>query len=132
MIKPKQYLLVGLPYSGKTTLANELKEKLGFAHINIDQIKFDEGYRDRSDSEVPNSVWKKIFKKSDSLIVNLLNEGKNVANEYAWITKKWRNRARNAAKKAGYETKVIYIKIPLRIIKQRWIKNSKHKKRFQW
>ena len=105
MRKPNQFLLVGFPYSGKTTLAKELVEKYGFSHINIDELKFNKGYKDVGDDEVPDQVWEEIFKEADELLVKYLNEGKNVANEYAWITKSWRDRARKVALDAGFETK---------------------------
>lgn len=55
-MKPKQYLLVGFPYSGKTTLAKELEKSLGFAHINIDQLKFDEGYTEVGKNMYGNTI----------------------------------------------------------------------------
>ena len=130
MQKPIQYLLVGFPYSGKTTLAKELETKLGFSHINIDQLKFDKGYKDVGDDDVPDKVWEEIFEEADRLIDEYLEKGKNVANEYAWITRVWRDRARKVAKDAGFETKVIYIKLPREVIRQRWLENSKTKTRF--
>ncbi|MBI5448802.1 ATP-binding protein [Candidatus Gottesmanbacteria bacterium] len=132
MKKPIQYLLVGFPYSGKTTLAKALENKLGFSHINIDQLKFDKGYKDAGDDDVPDKVWEEIFKEADKLITGYLKKGKNIANEYAWITKEWRDRARKVAREIGFETKVIYIKLPQDIIRQRWLENSKTKARFHW
>lgn len=132
MSKPIQYLLVGFPYSGKTTLAKELEKRLGFAHINIDQLKFDKGYTDVGDDDVPDLVWNQIFTEADRLIAKHLSEGKNLANEYAWITKEWRDRARKVAKDAGFLTKVIYIKLPKKVIWERWEGNSKTKTRFHW
>jgi predicted kinase len=132
MQKPIQYLLVGFPYSGKTTLAKELEKKLGFAHINIDQLKFDKGYTDVGDDDVPDLVWNEIFNEADRLIIKYLSEGKNIANEYAWITKVWRDRARKVAQDAGFQTKIIYIKLPKEIIWKRWMENSKTKARFHW
>jgi len=131
-MKPIQYLLVGFPYSGKSTLAKELEKRLGFAHINIDRLKFDRGYTDVGDDDVPDEVWDEIFKEADKLLVNFLEEGKNVANEYAWITKEWRDRARNVAKKAGFDTQIIYLKIREDVIRQRRLENMKTKERFHW
>ncbi len=131
-MKPIQYLLVGFPYSGKTTLAKELEKRLGFAHINIDQLKFDKGYTEVGDDDVPDSAWDEIFNDADHLIVKYLSEGKSVANEYAWITREWRDRARKIAKDAGFETKIIYIKLPKEVVWKRWMENSKTKTRFQW
>ena len=132
MKKPIQYLLVGFPYSGKTTLAKELEKRLGFAHINIDQLKFDRGFTDVGDDEVPDEVWNDIFNQADSLILEYLTAGKNVANEYAWITKAWRDRARQVAAVAGFATKVIYLQMPPEIIRQRWLANSQTHTRFHW
>lgn len=132
MNKPIQYLLVGFPYSGKTTLAKELVKRLGFAHINIDQLKFDKGYTEVGDDDVPDEIWNAIFKKADELIITYLSEGKNVANEYAWITREWRDRARKVAADAGFETKVIYVNPPEKVIRQRREENKKTKERFHW
>ena len=105
---------------------------MGFPHINIDQLKFDKGYKDVGDDDVPDKVWEEIFEEADKLIVEYFNTGKSVANEYAWITSGWRDRARKVAKNAGFETKVIYIKLPQDVIKRRWLENSKTKTRFHW
>lgn len=131
-MKPIQYLLVGFPYSGKTTLAKELVKHLGFAHINIDQLKFDKGYTEVGDDDVPDEVWDAIFKQADDLIATSLSEGKNVASEYAWITRAWRDRARKVASDAGFETKVIYVKPPEKVIRQRRDENIRTKERFHW
>lgn len=132
MNKSIQYLLVGFPYSGKTTLAKALVKRLNFAHINIDQLKWDKGYTTVGDDEVPDKVWDKIFKEADGLIIKYLSEGKNLANEFAWITREWRDRARKIAKEAGFETKIIYLKVPIEEIKRRWLENIKTKNHFHW
>jgi len=131
-MKPIQYLLVGFPYSGKTTLAKELEKQLGFATINIDKLKFQKGYTHVGDDDVPDNIWDEIFEEADKLIVKYLKEGKNLANEYAWITKEWRDRARKVASNIGFETKVIYVNTPLEIVEKRWKENHTTKHRFDW
>ncbi|MBI2593856.1 ATP-binding protein [Candidatus Daviesbacteria bacterium] len=132
MKEPMQYLLVGFPYSGKTILAKKPEKRLGFARINIDELKFKRGYTKVGDDDVPDKVWDEIFKEADELIVKYLSEGKNLVNEYAWMTREWRERARKVAKKAGFQTKIIYLDIPLEVVKERWKENQKSKKRFDW
>ena len=132
MTTPTQYILVGLPYSGKTTLASELVERLGFAHINIDKIKADKGYGNVGDDDVPDLAWNSIFSEADKQIVKYLGRGKNIANEYAWVTREWRDRARNVAGDIGFSTKVIYIKLPKKVVWERWVENDKTKVRFHW
>ena len=130
MGKPIQYLVVGFPYSGKTTLAKELERRLGWARINVDEFKFNRGYTEVRDDDVPDNVWEEIFGEIDDLIVKYLKEGKNIVNEYAWITREWRSRARRVAKDAGFETRLIYIKVPKEIVRDRWQENIKTKSRF--
>ena len=132
MSKPIQYLLVGFPYSGKSTLARKLKKRFGFTHINLDQLKWDLGYSEVGDDDVPDEAWRKIFASADALLVKYLREGKNVANEYAWITREWRDKARNVAGENGFATKVIYIKLSAEVIRKRWLENSQSRGRFHW
>ncbi len=78
-------------------------------------------------------LWRRNWSKNaDELIVEYLREGKNVANEYSWITREWRDKARKVARKAGFETKVIYIKVPEEEIRKRWLENSQSRGRFHW
>jgi predicted kinase len=132
MNKPTQFLLVGFPYSGKTTLAKKLESRLGFVHINIDKLKSDMGYSKVGDDDVPDKIWQIIFSKADKRLVKYLKEGKNVANEYAWITRKWRNKAKKVALDAGFLTKIIYLKVSVEEIKKRWKENSQTRNRFHW
>lgn len=132
MTKPIHYLLVGLPYSGKSTLAKELLKLGNFSHINIDELKWDKGYKTVGDDEVPDKVWEEIFTEADSLLTKYLQQGLNVVNEYDWVTKAWRDRARKVASKVRCETKLIYIKLPIEIIMDRWTSNASTKSRFQW
>ena len=69
MSKPIQYLLVGFPYSGKSTLARKLNKRFGFTHINLDQLKWDLGYSEVGDDDVPDEAWQKIFASADALLV---------------------------------------------------------------
>jgi predicted kinase len=130
--RPIQYLLVGLPYSGKTTLAKKLVAEYGFKHINIDELKWEAGYTKVGDDEVPDEAWGKIFNQADKLLIKYLKEDKNVVNEYAWVTKEWRDRARRVASKAGFETKTIYLKTSREEIEKRWRENNQSRARFHW
>lgn len=132
MKKPIQYLIVGFPYSGKTTLAKELEKRLGFARVNIDELKFEKGYTDVGDDDVPDKVWDEIFDEADDLILKYLKKGKNVASEYAWIKRYWRDKARKVASDSGFETKIIYLDIPVKEIEKRWKQNQRTKERFDW
>jgi predicted kinase len=126
----KQFLLVGIPFSGKTTLGRELAQRLGFVHVNLDQIKSEKGYGKTPDDNVPDEAWKEIFQELDLQVLHALHEGKNVVNETAWVTREWRDKARQAAKAFGYETSVIYLNIPTEVAKARQEQNKKTGERY--
>jgi len=130
MNKAVQYLLCGLPFSGKTTLGKALEKQLGWVHINLDDIKADKGYGGVSDDDVPDAAWPTIFAEADQRLLVALKSGKNVANETAWVTRQWRDRARAVATKAGFTTKVIYLKVPEEIAKKRQKENRRHQLRY--
>jgi predicted kinase len=130
MSRQKQYLLVGYPFSGKTTLAKELEKRLGFVRLNVDEIKQEFGYGNVTDDKVSDESWETIFKELDKRIEESLKLGKIILNEYAWISRAWRDRARNLASKLGIETIVIFVDTPEDIVRERRIKNKNEKTRF--
>lgn len=128
---PTQYLLCGLPFSGKTTLGKFLADKLGFVHINLDEIKKEKGYGKVSDDDVPDKVWEEIFEIADGKLLDALIRGKNVVNETAWVTREWRDRARKIAAGAGFPTKVIFLDIPEEICRHRRLENQETHARYE-
>lgn len=120
----------GFGGSGKTTLAKVLEKRLGFLRLSIDEVKFEMGYKDISDSKIPDETWEKIFDELDRRIIENLKQGKTILNEYAWFRKQDRNRARKLADDLGIETKIIFVDTPEHIIRERLRKNSKTPERF--
>jgi predicted kinase len=130
MDKPTQYLLVGLPFSGKTTLSNYISKKLGIPRVNLDEVKFEMGFEGVSDNDVTHDQWKKIFDETDKRVIEYLKNGNSVLHETSW-TKKWkRDRARKLASDLGLKSVVIYVNNPEAISRERWIKNREEQKRF--
>ena len=129
MIKAINYHLVGFAYSGKTTLAKKL-EKYGFVHLSIDELKWSLGFKDAGDDDVPDDVWAEIMAKADRLLLDYLREGKNVANEYAWATRYWRDRSKANAAAEGFKTIFVYLQTPPEEVRRRWLQNCESKVRF--
>lgn len=128
--KPVHYLLVGYPFAGKTYLAKELEKRLGFTRLSIDDVKFEFGFEGVSDDDIPDEAWDKIFNDLDKRIVDNLKAGKTIVNEYAWLTKEWRDRARKLASELGVETKLIFVNTPEDVVRKRWKRNQRTKERF--
>lgn len=96
---------------------------MGFEHINLDEIRQEKGYGEIKEDDIPDGVWKDIFVEADKRLIAYLKAGNNVANETAWVTRAWRDRARNIAKKAGFQTKIIFLDIPTDVAKERLLQN---------
>ena len=124
------YLFVGYPFSGKTTLAKELEKRFGFVRVSVDDVKNELGFENVSDADISDESWNNIFKELDKRIIENLKEGKTVLNEYAWVTREWRDRAKKLADDLGIETKIIFVDIPEIIVRKRWQENRSKNKRF--
>jgi adenylylsulfate kinase len=84
--RPVKILMMGLPGSGKTTLAKELSKKLNCIHLNADDMR--------------NNVWTDLtFKYTDRIIMAqrmgalsdvLINQGHNVIADFVCPTEKTR------------------------------------------
>lgn len=130
MEKPIQYILVGLPFSGKTTLSRAISETLGIPRVNLDEIKFEMGFEGVSDNAVTHEQWTKIFNETDRRVVEYLKSGKSVLHETSW-TKKWkRDRARKLATDLGLDSKVLFVNVPEKVARERWLKNRTEQQRF--
>lgn len=130
MSKQMQYILVGLPFSGKTTLSKAISEKLGIPRINLDDVKFEMGFEGVSDNYIAPEQWKKIFDKTDKKVVEHLKQGESVLHETSW-TKRWkRDRARKLATDLRINSTVIYVKVPVEVARERWLKNRMEQQRF--
>lgn len=130
MNKPTLYIFCGLPFSGKTVLTKKLTEKLGFASVNIDDIKFAHGYEWADDDRVPDEAWDKIFQESFDKTLEYLTQGKSVLYDCANQDRFSRDRLRGVATKGDFLTKVIHVDTPVTTVRERWLKNKTTKERF--
>ena len=127
---PTLYILCGLPFSGKTVLTKQLVEKLDFAKVNIDDIKFSHGYEWADDDHVPDKAWDKIFKESHEQTIKYLKEGKSVLYDCANLDLPSRDKLRKLASDNGFSAKLIFVDVPLETVKERWQANRTSKERF--
>src|SRR5687768_15063972 len=76
MPKSTLYIMCGLPFSGKTTLARTLANECGFVHLDLDAIA-------RANSLFPeeginDEQWGQVFREVYRQVVALLISGKSV------------------------------------------------------
>ncbi len=130
MNPPKLYIFCGLPFSGKTILAKEILKKETFVFVSIDDIKFAHGFTWSEDENVSTKEWQKIFDESYQKSQEALKAGKSVLYDSANQSKVSRDRLREIAKGVGAKTKVIFMNIPERIVRERWANNKNSRERF--
>ena len=85
MAKQLQYILVGLPFSGKTTLSKAISEKLDIPRVNLDEVKFEMGFEGVSDNDMTHEQWKEIFDETDKRVVEYLKQGKSLFVKYPFF-----------------------------------------------
>lgn len=126
----KLYILCGIPFSGKTTLAKELEKRLDFFRIDLDEVKFELLGEDIKDGNVDPQQWDKIYLGMYQKIEKALRDGKIVVHDTGNFTKHERDLVRNIASKLGIPTKTIFVSIPVSEARKRLLRNKKTNQRF--
>ena len=112
------YMLCGLPFAGKTTLAQELVKRFGFWHISIDQINTSFGVGLHA-SPISPDEWDSTYNEAYKQLEMALKSRQTVIFEGANYTKELRDRLRTIADRRGAITGVIFIEIPVSVARQR-------------
>jgi len=126
---PTMYILCGLPFSGKTTLAKQIVAARDMAHVNIDHIKADEGYF-VSDDQVPDADWAGIYDVVHASLLMPLRLGRDVLYDASNLTRKERDEMRELATSRGFDAKLIYVATTEAVVRQRWQANKANPTRF--
>lgn len=118
----KLYILTGLPYSGKTTLRNELAKRLSFDYISVDEIMTKHNMW--ADGHPTQDDWNKAYSKAYEKLKKLLKEDKNVILDIGNLEFHERESARKIAESLGVGCKLIYVKTPMEEIMRRRKENQ--------
>lgn len=122
MEKVSLYILCGLPFSGKTTLAGELVSRPGVSRVAIDDINNERGIWDDETGLSPEE-WANTYQEAYRRIGALLSQGKSVVDDSVNFTRELRDRLRAIAESYGAATTVIYVDVPLSEVRRRWLEN---------
>jgi predicted kinase len=124
------YILCGLPYSGKTYLAQEILKDTSCIYVNIDTILEKLGY-DWNTNKLPDKQgWEEVMSISYKESQNALMDSHNVLYDSTNHTKASREALRNIALEVGAISQIIYIDVSVDSIRKRWEDNKIIKKRF--
>lgn len=122
------YTLTGLPYSGKTTLTNELVKRFGFKIASMDDIMSDMGL---DPVKMTQDDWNAVYSASYDNMIKMLQKGESVVLDCGNLPKSERTTAKNIAAKAGADFILIYLNVSKEDVRKRWLKNAETKERDQ-
>ncbi len=122
MKNPHLYILCGLPFAGKTTLAKALANRMGFKRVAIDDINTERGIWDDKVGMSPKE-WMNTYNEAYRRIDAFLRQGESVIDDSANFTKELRDHLRVIAERSHAQKTVIYVDIPLSEVRRRWQEN---------
>jgi len=104
------YLMCGLPFSGKTTLARKIVERLQCTYISLDNINAERGLWGGDGILI--EEWERTHALARERLATWMVTEKDAVvddtNNLRWLRDRWRA----AARSSGYRTVVIYLGIP--------------------
>ncbi len=116
------FILCGLPFAGKTTLAKVLEERLGFARVDMDEINTRRGVGLHGEAIVQEE-WDRTYAECYRQLEQWLQAGQTVLFDAANFTKAQRDHLRTIATKHGASAQVIYLDVSESEAKQLWLQN---------
>lgn len=117
MTRSTLYIMCGLPFSGKTTLARTLANQCGFIHLDLDAIA-----REKSlfpEEGMNNEQWGQVFREVHRQVATLLISGNSVVFDAVNYDRIGRDRLRTIAQQSDSVVHVIYIDLPGQELEQR-------------
>jgi predicted kinase len=115
------YILCGLPFSGKTTLARALAQQCGFIHLDVDALARQSG--EQPGEGISDERWGQIFREAHLQLTNLLFAGHSIIFDAVNYRRIGRDRLRSIAEQAGGSAYVILVATPLAEVARRRTEN---------
>ncbi|HEX6484328.1 MAG TPA: ATP-binding protein [Ktedonobacteraceae bacterium] len=129
MTLAKLYILCGLPFAGKSTLARGLAKTHGLVYVAMDTINTERGLGLNGES-ISEEDWDITYQEAYRRIDSFLAQGKSVIYDAPSFTKEQRDQLRAIAHRYGLPTKVIFVDVPESVVRERWLQNKRTENRF--
>lgn len=126
---PELYLLCGLSFAGKTTLAKALEQRFDFARVDIDAINTRRGVG-LSGEPVAQDDWDKTYAEGFKELEAYLREGRSVLFDDANFMRAQRDFLRTIAAKYDASTHVIYLDVSATEARERQLRNRATRQRY--
>ncbi|MGH2352188.1 MAG: AAA family ATPase [Chloroflexota bacterium] len=122
--QPTLYILCGLPFAGKTTLARKLVSRFGLSRVAIDDINTERGVW-VDEAGLSPAEWARTYDEAYRRIDHLLSQEKSVVDDSVNHTRELRDWLRAIAVRHGARTVVIYVDVPPAEARRRWLENRR-------
>ncbi|NJR44554.1 MAG: ATP-binding protein [Hyellaceae cyanobacterium CSU_1_1] len=121
------YLLCGMPFSGKTTLGKSIAQHLSCPYISLDEINEAKGLF--GGDGIPVEEWEKTHFLAMEQLPSLMESGQNIVVDDTSCFRWLRERFIDFVKPYDYQTVIVFLDIPLSVIKKRMKQNEETKAR---
>ena len=126
---PRMYLLTGISFSGKSTLAHALSIAQNIAVIDPDGVAHEQGIGLHGE-EVSDAQWTLIHQEAERRAAQILTAGSSLVYDTTAFTRRQRQALRNHAAQCGAEVVLIFVSISRQEAWQRWNQNNRTWERF--
>ena len=128
MSAARLYILCGLPFAGKTTLALALVQWFGFTHIALDDINSERDLGLTGDA-ISQSDWARSYAEAHRRLDAALAGGQSVIYDATNFNRKERDRLHKIAARYNISTTVIYLDLADEA-RHRWQANRRTRSRY--
>lgn len=122
------YILCGLPYAGKSTLARALTRRFGWEHIAIDAINGERGLG-LDGQAIAAADWDITYGEAFRRLRAALAREATVVFDAPSFTREQRDELRAMAGECGAMARVLYVATPEAVARARWLGNRRTRER---
>ena len=116
------FMMCGIAFSGKTTVAKQLSQAVGCAYVGLDDINAERGLHGGDGIAV--EEWDRTHNIALERMRELMAGSEDIVlddtNCFRWL----RDRYRESAHENGYIVELVYLEIPLQDVQARIVQNS--------